>query len=122
MPESRTQSRDPGTLLPLRPLDVLILTMLAGGARNGYGIRQDVLDHSAGNIELEAGSLYRNIRRLEDEALIEAGPDPRSGDDPRRIYYKLTSFGRKVLAAEMVRLRDLVRLAEVHRIIASVRA
>jgi DNA-binding PadR family transcriptional regulator len=112
----------PESLLPLRPLDVLILTMLAGGARHGYGIRQDVLDHSGGNIELEAGSLYRNIRRLEDGALIEAGPDARSGDDPRRIYYRLTPFGRRVLAAEMRRLRDLVRLAEMHRIIAPARA
>lgn len=119
MPPSRTVQ--PETLLPLRALDVLILTMLAGGDRHGYGIRQDVLDHSGGSIELEAGTLYRNIRRLEDRALIKAAGDPAAGEDPRRIYYSLTPFGRRVLAAEMRRLRDLVRLAETHRIIAPAR-
>ena len=108
--------------LPLRPLDVLILTMLAGGDRHGYGIRQDVFDHSGGQIELEVGSLYRTIRRLEDERFVEAGAPARGDDDPRRIYYRLTPWGRRVLSAEMRRLRDLVRLAESRRIIAPVRA
>lgn len=122
MPIIRNAPPDPERLLPLRSLDVLILTMLAGGDRHGYGIRQDVLGHSGGRIELEAGSLYRNIRRLEDAELVEAGRDPRGHDDPRRIYYRLTPFGRRVLAAEMRRLRELVRLAESHRIIAPLRA
>lgn len=122
MPTPRSAPPDPERLLPLRSLDALILTMLAAGDRHGYGIRQDVLDHSGGRIELEAGSLYRNIRRLEDAALIEAGRDPRGDDDPRRIYYRLTPLGRRVLAAEMRRLRDLVRLAEARRIIAPLRA
>jgi DNA-binding PadR family transcriptional regulator len=118
----RTAPPQPEALLPLRALDVLILTMLAGGDRHGYGIRQDVFDHSRGSIELEAGSMYRNIRRLEDRELIKAGGDPAAGDDPRRIYYSLTPFGRRVLAAEMRRLRELVRLAEARRIIAPARA
>jgi hypothetical protein len=37
-----------------------------------------------------------------------------AGEDVRRIYYRLTPFGRKVLTAEMVRLKSLVRLAERH--------
>jgi DNA-binding PadR family transcriptional regulator len=97
--------------------------MLAGGERHGYGIRQDVLEHSRGRIELEAGNLYRHIRRLEAEALIEASASRRAAnDDERRIYYRLTPLGRKVLAAEMLRLRELVQLAESHRVIAPVRA
>ncbi|HKS04903.1 MAG TPA: PadR family transcriptional regulator [Gemmatimonadaceae bacterium] len=122
MTPSRTNPPRPEALLPLRALDTLILTMLAGGDRHGYGIRQDVYDHSGGSIELEAGSLYRNIRRLEERELIKAGDDPAAGDDPRRIYYSLTAFGRRVLAAEMHRLRNLVRLAEARRIIAPARA
>src|SRR5947207_11286728 len=95
---------DPNALLPLRPVETLILTMLAAGERHGYGIRQDILDHSHGQIELEAGSLYRHIRRLEADALVEpaAGRHAGADDDPRRIYYKLTLFGRRVLAAEML--------------------
>ena len=107
--------------LPLRPIEALVLTMLSSGERHGYGVRQDILEHSGGRIELEAGSLYRYIRRLEADALIEAAAARRAGrdDDPRRIYYRLTPLGRRVLAAEMTRLRDLVRLAEARRIIGS---
>ena len=85
-------------------------------------IRQDILEHSGGKIELEAGTLYRHVRQLESTGLIEAASQRHdSGDDERRIYYRLTPFGRRVLAAEMLRLRALVRLAESHRIIASAR-
>lgn len=115
MPRS---TRDPDALLPLRPVETLILTMLAGGDRHGYGIRQDILDHTGGRVELEAGNLYRSIRRLETEQLIEAAPRKTQSDDPRRIYYRMTPFGRRVLAAEMIRMRELVRLAEARRIIA----
>jgi DNA-binding PadR family transcriptional regulator len=109
----------PDDLLPLRPTEALVLTMLASGERHGYGIRQDILEHSQGRIELEAGSLYRHIRRLEADGLVEPVAPRRQArdDDPRRIYYRLTPFGRRVLAAEMVRLRELVRLAEARRII-----
>jgi DNA-binding PadR family transcriptional regulator len=92
--------------------------MLEPGERHGYGIRQDILDHTDGQIELEAGNLYRYMRRLEDEELIE--PMARrnaTDDDPRRQYYRLTPFGRRVLAAEMIRMRALVTLAEERRII-----
>jgi len=105
--------------LPLRPVEALVLTMLSSGERHGYGVRQDILEHSGGRIELEAGSLYRYIRRLEADGLIEAAAARRVArdDDPRRIYYRLTPLGRRVLAAEMTRLRELVRLAEARRII-----
>ena len=118
----------PESLLPLKSIEALMLTMLATGERHGYGIRQDILEHSGGQIELEVGSLYRHLRRLEADGLLE--PAPRLGrsetqaghDDERRIYYRMTPFGRRVLAAEMLRLRELVRLAEAKRIIAPGRA
>jgi DNA-binding PadR family transcriptional regulator len=110
---------NPDSLLPLRPVETLILTMLSAGVRHGYGIRQDILEHTAGRVELEAGNLYRHMRRLEAEQLIEpAARRAASDDDPRRIYYRMTPFGRRVLAAEMVRMRELVQLAEARRIIA----
>jgi DNA-binding PadR family transcriptional regulator len=122
-PTLRPPVPDAESLLPLRAPDVLVLTMLAGGERHGYGIRQDILDHSRGHIELEAGSLYRQIRRLEDDRLIEpAATRSAPDDDPRRIYYRLTPFGRRVLAAEIRRLRQLVRLAETRHVIAPARA
>src|SRR5919204_3855726 len=105
-----TVPRSPDDLLPLRPVEALVLTMLSAGERHGYGIRQDILEHSDGRIELEAGSLYRHIRRLEADGLVEPGAQRHApGDDERRIYYRLTPFGRTVLAAETRRLRRLVR-------------
>src|SRR6476646_2689498 len=87
--------------IPLKPVELLVLTMLAGGERHGYGIRQDILDHTAGSIELEAGGLYRTIRRLESDGLVdESGRRRAADDDERRRYYRLSPFGRRVLAAE----------------------
>ena len=111
------------TMLPLKSIETLIMTMLADRERHGYGIRQAVLEQSEGRIGLEAGTLYRTIRRLESADLIEASSQRHvAGDDERRIYYRLTPFGRQVLAAEMRRLRDLVRFAQAHGIITPARA
>ena len=116
----RATPDDPDAHLPLRPVELLLLTMLAAGDRHGYGLRQDIIDHTGGKLELEAGSLYRQIRRLEDARLVAEAAGPVQ-EDERRIYYRLTPFGRKVLAAEMLRLRALVRLAERHRVISPAR-
>ena len=111
------RAREPESLLPLKSVETLMLAMLAGGERHGYGIRQDILEHSGGRIEIEVGTLYRHIRRLEADGLLAA-----AGDDDRRIFYRLTPFGRRVLAAEMRRLRELVGLAEARGILAPARA
>src|SRR4051812_4109834 len=101
MGTSRHNSRSPDDLLPLRPVETLILTMLAGGERHGYGIRQDILDYSGGSVELEAGNLYRHVRRLESDGLLEPAPHRAKADeDSRRVYYRMTPFGRRVLSAE----------------------
>jgi DNA-binding PadR family transcriptional regulator len=113
-PNNRPHHRDAADLLPLKPLELLILTMLSAGERHGYGIHQDIVEHTGGRIAPEAGNLYRHIRRLESEGLLketEPRPAPDTGDE-RRIYYALCPFGKRVLAAEMRRLRALMQLAE----------
>jgi DNA-binding PadR family transcriptional regulator len=108
----------------LRPVDVLILMMLVRGARHGYGIMLDVAEHTEGEIRLEAGSLYRSLRRLLDDGLVaEAGSAAAAsaGDaaaEERRRYYGLTPAGREALAAEALRMRRLVREAEAAGLIA----
>jgi PadR family transcriptional regulator len=110
-------------LLPLKSVEALILMMLTIRDRHGYGLRQDILEFSKGSLELEAGNLYRHIRRLEGNGcLAPAGRRPAREDDERRIYYRLTPFGRRVLASEMIRLRSMVRLAEERRIISPARS
>lgn len=117
MTPRRPNDRDPHELLPLKPIELLVLTMLSAGDRHGYGLRQDIVAHTEGRVSLEAGNLYRHIRRLESEGLVEE-TEPRAvdGDDERRIYYRLLPFGRRVLGAELTRLRELMKIAEANRV------
>ena len=120
MPPAKRRERDPYDLLPLKPIELLVLTMLSAGERHGYGLRQDIVEHTKGRMALEAGNLYRHIRNLQSEGLVEeTEPKLMDGDgDERRIYYRLLPFGRRVLAAEVQRLRALMRIAEDNRVLA----
>jgi DNA-binding PadR family transcriptional regulator len=64
-------------------------------------------------VRLSAGTLYRTIQRLLDQGLIvESRRRPAaSEDDPRRRYYRITSYGETVGRAEVSRLARLVKLA-----------
>lgn len=118
MTPRRSYDRDPEELLPLKPIELLVLTMLSAGDRHGYGLRQDIVAHTEGRVSLEAGNLYRHIRKLQSDGLVEE-TEPRlvpDGGDERRIYYRLLPFGRRVLGAEMARLRELMRIAEANRV------
>jgi DNA-binding PadR family transcriptional regulator len=113
---------DPESFLPLRPVELLILTVLGAGDRHGYAIRKEVLETTKGRVSIEAGNLYRYIRSLEENGLVTDARAPGNDDDERRIYYRLTALGRRVLAAELERLRSLVEYAEGQGIIARSRA
>lgn len=118
-PSSRSRVADPLDLLPLKPIELLILTMLSVGERHGYGLRQDIVAHTEGRVAPEAGNLYRHIRNLQQAGMVEeTEPKATEGDDERRIYYRLQPFGKKVLAAELMRLRDLMRIAADNRVLA----
>jgi DNA-binding PadR family transcriptional regulator len=119
-PSPRAAPGDPRSTIPLRPADFLVLLVLAAGDRHGYGIMQDVELHSEGRLLLEAGSLYRTIRRLDQDGMLtESARRPAADrDDERRRYYRLTAYGRAVVAAEADRLRSLVRLAEAAHLLA----
>src|SRR5690349_9633343 len=100
--------------LPLKPVEFLILMTVAAGERHGYGIMLDIAERTGGSVRLEAGGLYRSIRRLlADKLLTESQRRPASDlDDERRRYYALSPLGKRVVAAEALRLRALVREAE----------
>ena len=108
--------RDPDALLPLKPIELLILTMLSSGERHGYGIRQDILEHTQGRVAPEAGNLYRHLRNLQDAGLLDEVRGRSGSDSERRIHYRLLPFGRQVLAAEFRRLRALLEIAKANRI------
>lgn len=73
---------------------------------------QEVLERTGGKVRLWPATLYGTLKRLMDQDLIaesDARPAPQL-DDARRKYYRLTTLGRRVLAAESERLEDLVRV------------
>jgi DNA-binding PadR family transcriptional regulator len=104
---------DFSSFLPLSPATLHILLTLAGEDRHGYGIMQEVARQSDGRYKLGPGTLYDNLQRLMDQNLVKEAPSPPANADPRRRYYRLTSSGRRVLAAEVSRLEGVVREAKL---------
>lgn len=103
---------DVAALLPLPPATFHIALALTDEDRHGYAIIQHVEERTRGELRLSAGTLYRSIARMVEQGLIAEVTKRRAdADDPRRRYYRLTSFGNAVARAEMRRLSDLVRLA-----------
>lgn len=94
--------------LPLKPVDLELLLALAGEDRHGYGLAQQISEHTNGLIVLDPGNLYRVIKRLLADALIEESPARAAAGDERRRYYRITPLGGRVLAAELDRLRALI--------------
>ena len=85
-------------------------TTLADSERHGYGIVQDIAEHTRGKIRLVPGNLYSVLRRLMNLQVIDETPHRPAPDldDERRRYYGITAFGKRVLAAEAERMRELV--------------
>jgi DNA-binding PadR family transcriptional regulator len=105
---------DPEKLLPLTSSVFHILLALSDGDLHGYGIMQEVAEHTAGQIRLGPGTLYGAIKRLLMSGLIletDERPDPEL-DDERRRYYRLTEYGRRVLKAEVKRISKMVSVAQ----------
>jgi len=105
---------DLSPFLPLSPATLHILLSLAGEERHGYGIMQEVARQSEGQYKLGPGTLYDNLQKLMDQAIVEEAPRRSADDDPRRRYYRLTSLGRRILTAEVARLEGVVREARIH--------
>ena len=110
---------DPNDALPLTSLTYHILLALADHDRHGYSIIKDVEQRTGRSMQIETGALYHAIRRMRNEDLIEPAPANANegGGDTRRRTYRLTEWGRAVLAAESCRLRELVDIAVSKRVL-----
>lgn len=89
-------------------LDLLILKTLANGPMHGWGISLNIQDVSRDVLQVNQGSLYPALHRLEQQGLIEARWG--SSDNNRQAkFYELTRNGRRQLAEET---RNWERLSE----------
>jgi len=80
-------------------LDALVLRTLLEGARHGYGIARYLEEATGGALEIEEGSLYPALYRLERRRLLDA--DWRESETGRKAkFYRLTREGRGQLARE----------------------
>ncbi|HEX5759546.1 MAG TPA: PadR family transcriptional regulator [Thermoanaerobaculia bacterium] len=80
-------------------LDMLILKALAGGPMHGWGIAQRLRQMSDEVLQVQQGSLYPAVHRLERQGWIRSSWGP-SENNRRARYYELTAAGRRGLAAE----------------------
>ena len=101
---------DPRTFLPLKPVELELLLVLAEQECHGYGLVQAIAQRTDGLVSLEPGNLYRVIKRLLADGLVaesERRPAPDLADERRR-YYRITALGARVAAMEARRLQALV--------------
>jgi PadR family transcriptional regulator, regulatory protein PadR len=98
-------------------LEFLILKTLSWGDRHGYAIARWIFDTSGEELQIEEGTLYPALHRMEDRGWIEA--EWGLSDNNRRAkFYRLTSSGRKELES---RVRNWSRFTRaVDRVIQAV--
>jgi DNA-binding PadR family transcriptional regulator len=105
-------------LLPLSPAVFHILLALADEDRHGYAIMRDVEERTDGVVRVGPGMLYGSIKWLLTDGFIEESPArPKTDDDERRRYYRLTPSGKTLLKAEASRLEAAVGLARTRRVL-----
>jgi transcriptional regulator len=87
-------------------LDFIILQTLCWGPRHGYGIAQMIRTGSREALQVDTGSLYPALHRLERRGAIAAGWEV-SGNKQRVRVYRLTAAGRRQLVSERSRWAQL---------------
>jgi PadR family transcriptional regulator, regulatory protein PadR len=88
-------------------LDLLILQTLQWGAQHGYGIAQAIRAGSSDVLQVDTGSLYPALHRLERQKWIAASWKVSANKQRTRVY-RLTAAGRRQLLSERSRWQKLV--------------
>ena len=91
-------SFNPEDMVPLSDVMYGIIVALSSGEMHGYAIMKEIEAMTNNKLSLSPTTLYRNIRTLKKDGLLEEVPPPPGEEaiDERRRYYKLTALGRKV--------------------------
>ena len=88
-------------------LDALVLKTLSWGPRHGYAIARWLEETTGDALQIEEGSLYPALYRMERRGWIDGKWVEKAGQRRRR-YYRLTPDGRKVLAQQRNTWRELL--------------
>ena len=98
MPEKRARYQNRIELLQ-GTLDLLILQTLQWGPQHGYGISVAIRNRSGETLQVDTGSLYPALHRLEKQKWIKAEWKT-SENNQRAKFYRLTATGKKQLTKE----------------------
>jgi transcriptional regulator len=90
-------------------LDLLILRTLRLGRSHGHSIAKHIQRTSADLLQVETGSLYPALHRLEARGWVAASWELAVETGKRAKYYKLTAKGRKQLQAEQAKWETFSR-------------
>jgi PadR family transcriptional regulator PadR len=88
-------------------LDLLILQTLQWGPQHGYGIAQAIRANSSDVLQVDTGSLYPALHRLERRTWIAAAWKVSDNKQRTRVY-RLTAAGRRQLQSERSKWAQLV--------------
>jgi transcriptional regulator len=88
-------------------LDMLILQALQWGPQHGHGIGQALRARSEDALQIEHGSLYPALHRLEREGWLASEWKP-SEANRRAKYYRLTPAGKRQLTREQLKWDEMV--------------
>jgi transcriptional regulator len=89
-------------------LDMLILKAVSLGALHGYGVLLRIQQISGGRLEIQQGSLYPALYRLEDRGWVSSFWGA-SENNRRAKFYRLTAAGKKQLQREAIRWQRMTR-------------
>ncbi len=88
-------------------LDMLILRTLQWGPQHGYGIVQALRVNSGEVLQVETGSLYPALHRLERQGWVRA-EWKQTESNQRAKYYSISAAGKKQLTADLTRWQQMV--------------
>ncbi len=93
-------------------LDLLVLKALSLEPMHGWGVAQRIQQISKDVLQVNQGSLYPALHRLENRGWIVASWGT-SENNRRAKYYRLTATGRKQLDAELTSWRRFAKAVEL---------
>lgn len=93
-------------------LDLLIFRSLSTGPMHGWGIGHRIQQMSGDRLEVNQGSMYPALQRLEKQGLI-ASEWGRTENNRRARFYRITASGRKALGEETASWRRFAATMDV---------